>query len=395
MKIIYIVDDEPGMRRVLGLLLRKLDSTWRVDEFSSPEQALAAARQEAPDLVLADYEMPGMSGTELLDRIRQIAPATVRIMISSHVGFSEKLSAANQYLGKPCSVQEVERRVREALAAQEALQSPGLARMASSLTSFPVLPGAYYDLIRQLDNAASSLDEIADLLRQDGGLLTRVIQAANSPLFRGRSTVMDSKTALLQLGTRNVKAFAFSMHVFEGYRRLDFPEMPVELLWRHSCTTARLARELCKNVLGEGPASDAFFAALVHDLGCLILMENHPNTFREICQKAQRENKPLRQMEQEAFQVAHQELSAFMLRLWGISETVIEAVTYHSAPWDGPHAGRFCPTVALYMADIVTRQQSPPDRMPTLELDRSYLEAIGAPDLCPSSTYAERPSARA
>ena len=391
-KLIYIVDDEPGVLQVLGLLLRRLDPNWRVVEFSLPSQALTAIRQNPPHLVLSDHEMPEMSGTKLLDRIRQISPSTVRIMISSHVGFSAKLGAAHQYLGKPCAVQEVENRVRQALAAQDALQNPQLAHLVASLTSFPVLPSLYADLIRELDSEDSSLERIAGLLEHDGGLLTRVLQAANSPLFRGSTTVTDPKSALLELGTSNVKALAFSMHVFEHYQRMHFPEMPVELLWRHSCSTARLARQLCMRPLGEGPANDAFFAGLVHDLGCLILMESQPERFRALCQKAQQEGKPLWQAEKEVFHATHEDLSAFMLRLWGIPEAVAKAVTYHNTPWHSARADQFSPTVALYMADIVTRQQSPPDRLVTPDLDRGYLESVGAPDLCPSTRYVTKPA---
>jgi len=390
-KIIYVVDDEPEVRRMFGLCLRRLHPSWRVTEFATPAEALGAIEQRPPHLVLSDHEMPGMSGSELLDRIRQIAPATVRIMISSHVGFSKKLGAAHQYLGKPCSVQDLESRVRQALAAQRSLQNDPLARLVSSLTSFPVLPSVYSDLIRELENQHSSLDQIAELLDQDGGMLSRVIQAANSPLFRGDSAIMDSKAAVLQLGTQNVKALVFSMHVFDGYERMHFPEMPVELLWRHSCLTARLARELCGKTLGDGPANDAFFAGLVHDLGCLILMENHPESFRALCQKAQSQGKPLSQAEKETFEATHEDLTAFMLRLWGMPERVIEAVTFQNAPWEGPHADRFSPTVALYMANIVTRLHRPPDRLPTAELDRKYLDRVGAPEICPSVRYVGKP----
>lgn len=389
-KIIYIVDDEPGVLHMLGVCLRRLDPRWRVTEFSKPSQVLAAVRQNPPHLILSDQEMPEMTGTAMLEIVRQIAPTTIRIIISSHVGHAENLGIAHQHLSKPCALRDLESRIRRALAAQEALQNPQLARLAASLTSFPVLPSVYSDLVRELENEASSLERSAELLGRDGGILTRIIQAANSPLFRGQAPVSDPKTALLQLGTRNVKAIVLCMHVFQGYERLHFPEVPVELLWRHSCSTARLARELCRKTLGDGPANDAFFAGLVHDLGCLILMENHPESFRALCQEAQQEGKPLCQAEKEVFHAAHEDLSAFMLRLWGVPEAVAEAVTHHNAPWESPQADRFSPIVALYMADIVTRQQRPYDRLLTPELDRNYLEAVGAPELCPSCEYVER-----
>jgi hypothetical protein len=70
-----------------------------------------------------------------------------------------------------------------------------------------------------------------------------------------------------------------------------------------------------------------------------------------------------------------------MLSLWGMPQAVVEAVTYCDAPWNGPRGNEFTPTVALYMANILSRQQSPPDMFITPELERSYLASVGAPDV--------------
>ena len=82
-KIIYVVDDEPEVLELLGLLLRRLDASWQVMEFSTPAQALTAARTTAPNLVLADQNLSGMTGHQMLDSIRQMAPNTIRIIVSA------------------------------------------------------------------------------------------------------------------------------------------------------------------------------------------------------------------------------------------------------------------------------------------------------------------------
>ena len=174
---IYIIDDEPEVLSTLGRCLRSLDPSWWVSEFSTPTAVNAAARQNPPHLVLADQRMPEINGDELLDRIRQIAPGAVRILISVHVDFSRKLTAAHQYLCKPWNVRDLETRVRQGLAAQTALQNRQLAHLVSSLTSFPVLPSAYSRLIQELENDDLNLDRIGELLEQDG-VLSRVIQPA-------------------------------------------------------------------------------------------------------------------------------------------------------------------------------------------------------------------------
>jgi HD-like signal output (HDOD) protein/ActR/RegA family two-component response regulator len=380
-KIIYVVADEPGVLELLGLLLRRLDPSWQVTEFSTPAQALTAVRITPPNLILVDQNLSSMTGNQMLESIRQMAPNTIRIIVSAHAQWVEKLGAAHQYLRKPFDLRDIEDRVRHALDAQAYLQDPDLARLMMPLTSFPALPGVYVELLRELDKVDSSLERTAELIRKDGGVFTRMIQLANSPLFSGTSAITEPTAALLQLGTNNVKALVLSLKVFQRYHPLHFPELPVQAIWKHSWKTAHLAQEFCRKKLGESAASDVFFAGLVRDLGCLILMENETERYRDVCKMASRDRKSLLEAEQQAFHATHLELSSFMLRLWGMPETVVEAVTFCSAPWNGPRADRFGPTVALYIADTLSRQQDPPDGFSIPPLNSAYVESVGAQEL--------------
>jgi HD-like signal output (HDOD) protein len=352
-----------------------------VTGFTKPVDAIAAVRQMAPHLVLADQTMPGMTGSQMLDVIRGIAPQAVRIIISAHASQTDKIGSAHQYLSKPFDHRELPNRIQQALDAQESLSNPGFTSLVTSLQSFPALPAVYTDLLRELDGDDSAFEQTAALLDKDGGIFTRTIQMANSPLFGGTRPITRSSEALLQLGTSNVKALVLSLHVFHGYNQINFPEMPVEMVWHRSWQTAQLARELSRKELGEAAANDAFFAGLVRDLGCLILMENHTERYKEVCQRAAREHRPLIEVEKQVFEASHADLSGFMLRLWGMPEAVIDAVIHCDAPWNGPRGNEFTPTVALYMANILSRQQNPPDTFIIPELERSYLASVGAPDI--------------
>lgn len=192
LKVIYIVDDQPGVLQTLGYLARRFDPDWKVREFTLPSGAIEAVRRTPPHLVLADQTMPEMIGSQMLDVIRQIAPQTVRIIISGHAAQTEKIGAAHQYLSKPFDHRELESRIRQALNAQESLNNPELARLVASLQSFPVLPGIYTDLLRELEKPDSAFDRAADLLKKDGGMFSRILHLANSPLFRGTHTITES-----------------------------------------------------------------------------------------------------------------------------------------------------------------------------------------------------------
>ena len=79
---ILLVDDEEGIRKVLGIYLA--DMNYRVLTAKSGEEALDVFRKEKPTIVIADIKMPGMSGIELLRRLKEDDPETEVIMMTGH-----------------------------------------------------------------------------------------------------------------------------------------------------------------------------------------------------------------------------------------------------------------------------------------------------------------------
>ena len=81
-KKLLLVDDEEGIRKVLGISLT--DIGYEVFTAENGEEALKIFRQENPPIVLTDIKMPGMDGIELLKKIKYENPDTEVIMITGH-----------------------------------------------------------------------------------------------------------------------------------------------------------------------------------------------------------------------------------------------------------------------------------------------------------------------
>ncbi|RJR40916.1 MAG: response regulator [Desulfobacteraceae bacterium] len=77
-----LVDDEPGILRVLGISLA--DRGYEVFTAESGEEALEILRRTGPEIVLTDIKMPGMDGIQLLRRIKETSPETEVIMVTGH-----------------------------------------------------------------------------------------------------------------------------------------------------------------------------------------------------------------------------------------------------------------------------------------------------------------------
>lgn len=76
-----IVDDDTEMRQSLAVLLER--SNWMVDAVGSAPAALLRLEASAPDVVLSDVRMPGMSGLELLEEMSK-RPSPPLVLISAH-----------------------------------------------------------------------------------------------------------------------------------------------------------------------------------------------------------------------------------------------------------------------------------------------------------------------
>ena len=79
-KSILLVDDEEGIRKVLGILLA--DMGYQVHMAANGNEALRAFEKLRPPIVLTDIKMPEMDGIELLRHLKQISPETEVIMIT-------------------------------------------------------------------------------------------------------------------------------------------------------------------------------------------------------------------------------------------------------------------------------------------------------------------------
>ncbi|PYM92060.1 MAG: response regulator [Candidatus Rokuibacteriota bacterium] len=115
---ILVVDDEPDVVTILTRYFS--DAGFLVDAASHGGDALIAVSQYRPDVVLLDVLMEGLSGVQVLERIRALDPAIRVIMISGSGDSTLRPRAmamgAFAYVPKPLSLSDLHRQVSAALA---------------------------------------------------------------------------------------------------------------------------------------------------------------------------------------------------------------------------------------------------------------------------------------
>jgi len=114
---ILVVDDEP---RIVELLKRELGRIYKVLTATSGQEALEVLEKERVVLLVADQRMPGMNGTELMTRVVERCPDTIRILLTGYTDMNALVDAINdgqvyRYISKPWEPEELKIIVKQGI----------------------------------------------------------------------------------------------------------------------------------------------------------------------------------------------------------------------------------------------------------------------------------------
>ncbi|MDP3814765.1 EAL domain-containing protein [Pseudomonas sp.] len=116
-RTVLVIDDEPGVQNALIRALRP--DGYRVLTAAGAEEALELLALHRVQVVICDQRLPGMSGTELLDRVKSLHPDTIRMVLSGYTDLNVVIEAVNRgaifkFLTKPWEDELLREHIRDA-----------------------------------------------------------------------------------------------------------------------------------------------------------------------------------------------------------------------------------------------------------------------------------------
>lgn len=139
----------------------------------------------------------------------------------------------------------------------------------SGKLELPSLPEVVVKINKYVGDPDVNLASIAKVIQLDPALSARLIQIANSPLYRRQTSVEDCRTAIARLGLATTRNLVTS---FTLQRHFDMKTPVIRDIartnWQHSSEVAAIAYVLAKLTKGMQP-DKALLAGLVHNIGCL------------------------------------------------------------------------------------------------------------------------------
>ncbi|MBI1278103.1 MAG: response regulator [Anaerolineaceae bacterium] len=110
---VLVVDDEGAIRYSVSKTLQRIG--YQVDEAASGEEALEMIARHEYEVILTDIRMPGLSGVDLLKRIKDISPDGIVILMTGYASLGTAVESlrlgAHDYLIKPSSSQDIRQSV--------------------------------------------------------------------------------------------------------------------------------------------------------------------------------------------------------------------------------------------------------------------------------------------
>lgn len=136
----------------------------------------------------------------------------------------------------------------------------------------PSLPEVALRIREVVENENTTAHDIAEMLKQDPSLTTRLIQVANSPLYRTRYPIEDLQMAVTRLGIRMVRDLVVNLAMKQIYQATsDTLDEQFRAIWNTSIETASICRMMATIIPGINP-EQALLAGLIHNVGALPIL---------------------------------------------------------------------------------------------------------------------------
>jgi DNA-binding NtrC family response regulator len=122
---VLFVDDEEKVLQGFQRMLR--NSPFRVITATSGQEGLRKIEQDPVDIVVSDYKMPEMTGTEFVSQVHRLHPEIVRIILTGHAELDMTIDSINKghvflFLRKPCCSAELTHALYQSIYRRQLLQ---------------------------------------------------------------------------------------------------------------------------------------------------------------------------------------------------------------------------------------------------------------------------------
>lgn len=202
-------------------------------------------------------------------------------------------------------------------------------RILAGIYRLEPLPMTVQKLIFMLDDEEVDFKEVAGIIEYDGAITANVLRVANSAAFSGLSQIRQVRDAVVRLGTVTLLDILLIGHLRSMRIRAPHYNLSEDGLWLHSAAASLAAKAIVQKSRTARGLQLATIAALIHDIGKLIMvryLNADVPSLHEVCQE---QNITLPEAERLVLGCDHAEVGAAMARKWSFPEQITDAIEQH------------------------------------------------------------------
>ncbi|GAB4373593.1 MAG: HDOD domain-containing protein [Calditrichia bacterium] len=221
----------------------------------------------------------------------------------------------------------------------------------TGIENIATLPTVAADILESIRSSATSMKSIAQLIERDASITAKIIKVSNSPLWGYAGRIDNVHRALVILGLKQVTNIIIAVSLYSTFTRLKpNPYFNRKKFWLHSAGTGQISRTLSKKLHLNFHGED-LLAALIHDIGKLMLDQFFGDQFKYILEFSKTSGRQVLEVEKEILGCTHADLAAWLLRRWNFPESICTAVLYHHHPDLAPHHKTL--TSVIHLSDML------------------------------------------
>ena len=377
---IMFVDDEPMILEGLKRSLRRYRKKWNMRFVEGGEAALKALSEQSVDVIVSDMRMPGMDGASLLTKVRNFYPSTIRFILS---GYAEQeailrtVGPAHQYLAKPCDPKVLQHAVEKAINLRRFLGSMNLRILVARMQTLPSPTETYQKVIDEMGSDTASAASVAEIISEDISMTAEILKLSNSAYFGISKNITNVKQAVQMLGFETMQALVLKICIFEQFEGEPETLQIINRINKDSMRLARMAKAIAKHEdFHPDNQRNAHCAAMLGNIGELILISDTPVYYQQLKERVAQEKTDLVSEQKKAFECTHATLGGYLMGLWGFSNTIVEAISYHLEP-SVSMSEAIDPLTCVHVARHFIAEDPDDTILIPTPLDEKYLDWLG------------------
>jgi len=211
----------------------------------------------------------------------------------------------------------------------------------ASIHQIPPFPQVAIKAMDIISNTQYVVSDLVEVIRLDQSITANILKLCNSAYFGLPRKVSSLKEAVVYLGTIQLRQVLLASGAKDIYDRPDKGySYFIGELWQHAIACALMSQVLARHLRLSLDENSIFTAALLHDVGKVVLSTYVSQEFAEIETMVKKEHLSFHDAERRVLGFDHAEIGGRLAELWKFPDSIVAAIRFHHEPEKSPKTFR-------------------------------------------------------